>query len=467
MERYGKFYGCDKTGRYETLLYARELDMLMARCGAKNPGAAVDAAINPLCSFQLFSQYSDNKQDEYPVSLCYIPRHLSKLDAFREMNEPVYAVAVNGFEHKARDTNYSCAVLVSRQEMLSDGAYNYLDQIFGTPLVSWQEMYLLREKGVKPDVNMTPSKVTPVLKSADQAAICAVVDALYADKKHIFICLEQGRTFNKRSVDLLTQIYSLLPPRLAVETGFVTYQPVAKVQELIAATGIKISVYPAEAAATLPEATDSTLVLDLNRPETVQVNPRSKVVKAVMWWAGLTWDQRREAMAKLFADRNIALLDMEKYVEITAAFAQNDLLTGKMKNASFPDVESIRKVYENDPILSKHISWVTEVFLSLLKAKGKDVRALKGEVIAQAKVADLRQNKELLNHYLGQYEFLGKLLPEDSAVAALNSAVGPITQIQKEADAAAINAAKEEVRKKEQELAVIGQRHQEELLCSD
>ena len=98
-------------------------------------------------------------------------------------------MAVNGFEHKARDTNYSCAVLVSRQEMLSDGAYNYLDQIFGTPLVSWQEMYLLREKGVKPDVNMTPSKVTPVLKSADQAVICAVVDALYADKKHIYICL--------------------------------------------------------------------------------------------------------------------------------------------------------------------------------------------------------------------------------------------------------------------------------------
>lgn len=463
MERYGKFYGCDKTGRYETLLYARELDMLMARCGAKNPGAAVDAAINPLCAFQLFPQYSDNKQDEYPVSLCYIPRHLSKLDAFREMNEPVYAVAVNGFEHKARDTNYSCAALISRQEMLSEGPFNYLDQIFGTPLVSWQDMYLLREKGQKPDVNMTPAKVTPVLKNADQAVICAVVDAIYADKKHIYICLEQGRTFNKRSVDLLTQIYSLLPPRLAIETGFVTYQPVNKVQELIATTGIKISVYPAEAASNLPAETESTVVMDLNRPETVRVNPKSKVVKGVQWWANLGWDQRREAMAKLFADRNTFLLDVEKYVEITASFAQNDLLTGKLKNAAFPDVDSIQKVYESDPVLSKGITWITTEFLKLLKAKGRNVAALKGEVIAQAKVAELQKNKELLQKYSGQYEFLSKLQAGDSSVAALQSIVDPVMRIQREQDQGLIAAAEAEAAQKTQELAAANTAHAAEV----
>ena len=56
-------------------------------------------------------------------------------------------------------------------------------------------------------------------------------------------------------------------------------------------------------------------------------------------------------------------------------------------------LEKARAAYENDPVLSKNISWVTEVFLSLLKAKGIDVRALKGEAVAQAKVADLRQRK--------------------------------------------------------------------------
>lgn len=462
MERYGKFFGCDAAGRYEALRAANGLSQFLIRCGAKNAGAAMDAVTQTVCRFDRFEEYYKSSPDDYPVSLCYVPMHLYKKEAFREMTEPVYAIAVNGLENKARDTKYACCAVTSARELLESEEFNYLDQIFGTPLVSWKDMYRLREEKQELDYTMTPAKVNPVLKQADINAVCSVVDAIYAGKKHIVICIESGYSFNRRSLDFLQQVYSLLPPRLAVETGFVTYQPKATAEYLAETAGVRIQVVPAEAVTLLPEADENTVVLNLNNPAGIKPDTRSRVFRCAMWWARLTWDQRREAMKALFADKAISLLDAQKYVEITAAFSENDFLNGRMKDLRFTDIDSIRKVYENDPVLSKNIGWITAqfcVFVAKRLGEGTTLRSLKGQALANAKIAELRGDRALALTYNDQYQFVSKLEAEDSAKAAIRFAEAGIRQIAEEKAQAKIDTAQRNLEAEKQARAADAQAH--------
>ena len=463
MERYGKFFGCDKTGRYEALKASSGLSQFLIRCGAKNAGAAMDAITQTVCRFKRFDKYYENPQDDYPVSLCYVPMHLYRKEAFQEMTEPVYSVTVNGNENKARDTVYACCAIVSRKEMLEGDTFNHLDHIFGTPLITWQDMYRLREERQDLDYSMTPVKVTPVLKKSDLNAVCSVVEAIYAGKKNICICTENGFNFNKRSLDFLMQVYSLLPPRLAVEIGFVTYQPRDVVEMLAESAGVRISVVPGEAAATLPAADENTFALDLNN---AKVESKGKVYKCAMWWSNLSWDQRREAMKALFADRTINIIDAEKYVEITAAFSGSDFLNGRLNDKRFENVEQLREFYENDPVLSKNIGWVTAQFREFAAKRlpsGVKLNTLKGQALANVKLAELEGDSAAAKKYSDQYQFISKLEAGDSGKSALKYAEAGITAAAKRQAEVEVNAARAALYKEQQAREADRQEHAQQM----
>ena len=126
MERYGQFLGCDQKGAYVTLKTTPGLVDFLSRNGATSPSTANQVVVSTLTRFERFDGYFDYPANRYPVSVCYAPMHLVKKgEAYKGM-KPLYAIAVNGAENKARDTSYGCCTMMSREEILEGKGYTYL-----------------------------------------------------------------------------------------------------------------------------------------------------------------------------------------------------------------------------------------------------------------------------------------------------------------------------------------------------
>ena len=373
MDRYTYLYGTNLENTYCTLAYSDRLPDFLKSIGATSPGATIEAARkyvnvhNKLCT-------GSDKALNTGVSVCYLPMYLRKLPYMPDNLKPFCAMGISGRENlQGRDTFYDKTVFIPMEYMLEsmeEGGkrFTYLDQIFGTHLLSWQEVRDHRLKIDTLNCNELPEIVTPKLQNKDFSVIVNTIKALFRGET-IVIRLEEDCTFNARSQQVLMQIYSLLYPALAMETGFAAvYTDPQNMAAMRTETSVRIFVVPAEFD--LSAVTDGdVLKLDLNNPATIPVIDReekrsNKLTRSICQWAGLNWSQRREAMEVLFRNINEKFLDSSEFVRITEDFF-NDIFFAWQKepvqNASVSSLEELKCLYDSFPLCSR-ISWVRELF---------------------------------------------------------------------------------------------------------
>lgn len=392
MERYGQFYGTNNTGHYVELGTSQGMTAFLQRNGAQNPGAVCAEIAKPLSHFKQFEDYDKATSDDYPVSVCYVPMHLDRTnESFRGM-KPLYAIAVNGNENRERDTSYSCFAVMSQEEILA-GTYTHLDHIFGTPLVSWMELCELREQNIKKDYSMTPSRVEIPIREKDRSVVVFGVKTIYSGAC-LVIRVEKGFGFNRRAMELLSQIYSLLPPRLAVETGFVTYQTESAAQAIQERTGVRVYVIPAEAE--FPKLKGDVVRLDMNEPAII-LEEKDDVVKAAKWWSKQEYSQRIEAMRTIFGDPRLSLMDAEEYGKRTRSLSEE---VKKLKNPGemrISDPEGLKRWYNSFSESARSIEWIRKRIRAnaqKLLAQGLTLEQLEAEAAARLVMIGQQENPD-------------------------------------------------------------------------
>lgn len=341
MSRYGIFYGTGNSDAYTTLGYTDGLLQFLRDLGAQNPSYTIDTVSQLSGIFSELPGYRELPSG-YPVSLRYIPMHLNKRTDMPKTMKPLYVISAKGYEHTKRNAIYSCLALMDREELDGASGLNCLDLIFGTPLVKWTHMKAVRE-GRAVDYRMPPKKVTHLGDSPDDKAVLSAVAAIYAEKR-VVLKLEEGADFNLRSRELLTKIYSLMPPQLAAEVGFATYVSAGEIKELVDATGIRIFVLPHEAdAGTLGE---DFLLLDCTQLTVPDWENSKDVLAYLKKWNALPLEERTDALSKLFKNIGSGFKDSGEYVRISRDFFDGDFFAWCKQGKSIPQAGTVRTLAE-------------------------------------------------------------------------------------------------------------------------
>ena len=394
MDRYTYLYGTNLENTYCTLAYSDRLPEFLKSIGATSPSATIETARkyvnvhNKLCT-------GSDKALNTGVSVCYLPMYLRKLPYMPDSLKPFCAVGISGRENlQGRDTFYDKTVFIPMEYMLEsmeeDGKrFTYLDQIFGTHLLSWQEVRDHRLKIDTLNCNELPEIINPKLQNKDFSVIVNTIKALFRGET-VVIRLEADCAFNVRAQQLLTQIYSLLYPALAMETGFAAvYIDPQNMATMRTETSVRIFVVPAEFD--LSAVTDGDILkLDLKNPATITPIDReekksNKLTRSICQWATLSWPQRREAMEVLFRNINEKFLDSSEFIRITEDFFSDSFFSWQkepVQTASISSLEELKYLYDSFPLCNR-ISWMRELFKAKLPSLLGSRRALEDLVSEQ------------------------------------------------------------------------------------
>lgn len=303
MDRYSTLYATNQAGGYSRLGSSPKLRaFLERRIGAADVTDVVEAVEQVLRvqNFVIHPGYGAERTNNKPVAIRYAPMHLYKKKNMPDSMREFCALGVNGAENRNDATRvifYTHTHMFPVNLMVKSGEYNYLDQLFGTRVLTSREVELHRAGKHSISFDTVPDKVYPVIY-ADRNCVFQAVEALY-EGKNVVIRLEEGAEFNTRAKDVLMQIYSLLQPRKAVETGFATYQNVAEIPGLCKETSIRIFVVPAGVKVdTLEQAGFAVLDLSAGAVAPVAKTPFTEALKT---WAGMDWSTRQPLMETLFA----------------------------------------------------------------------------------------------------------------------------------------------------------------------
>ena len=372
MNRYGMFDGTDRENKYINIGRSEGIYKFISDIGATSVQYTIDEICKVSAGFTRLPGYMEQPENKRPVAVRYIPMHLGKRDDMPKSMKPVYTLSIIGDENSERAANYHCTVVMDESALLGQKNVNYLTQIFGTPLVSWQEIKNIRENQAikkRTDWALTPEAYIPNMIPEDRNAVLAAVNAIY-DEKCVFIKLEKGCVFNDRSFEILGQIYSMLQPKLAAEVGFASYQATNGIYDLINKAGIKIFVLTHDAE--LPRDSSSVL-LDLNHPETIRLDTEDKRTQILWQWYSLGWEKRREAMDKLFRTQNVDFKDPDTFVRISQELFEGDFVKwvrlgkGIPEAGTITDLVQLKAKYDSFPILKYNISWLDELFGKMVK----------------------------------------------------------------------------------------------------
>lgn len=373
MDRYTYLYGTNLENTYCALAYSDRLPEFLKSIGATSSSATIEAARKYVNVHNKLYIGSD-KILNTDVSICYLPMYLRKLPHMPDSLKPFCAVGISGRENlQGRDSFYDKTVFIPMEYMLESVEENgkrftYLDQIFGTHLLSWQEVKDHRLKIDTVNCNELPETIEPKLHNKDFSLIVNTIKAIF-DGKAVIIRLEDDCAFNERAKQVLTQIYSLLYPALAMETGFAAvYVDQKEIARLRAETSVRIFVVPAAFdLATVPDG--DVLKLDLENPAAIPVidpgeKRSNKLTRSICQWANLNWTQRQEAMEVLFRHINEKFLDPNEFIYITESFFNDSFFTWikeKSNNGSVASLEELKQIYDRFPICN-HISWTRKMF---------------------------------------------------------------------------------------------------------
>ena len=366
MDRYSTIRGTIASGAEMRLAESDGLSAFLQSLGALDANSVLQVVDSQLRGFERLTGYETEKQNQKPVAIRYAPMHLYKMRGMERVR-PFCALSVSGVENREdRISQYSQTFIFSHEQALrgTDG-YNYLDMLLGTELLSWKTLELYRNKQASLECDSPLRKIIPKIEAHDLIVTLKTVEAIY-QKKNVVIQLEPNFSFNDRALSLLAGIYSLLPPRLAVEVGYATYQRAADIPKIVERNSIRIFVLPAgESVGQLP---DSFLHLDLaTTPTPVKKTP---LMETLVKWVQFPWERRQSAMQELFKDER-EYQDEALFVQkSTACFdsirSAEQWSRDTSKNGTISSLEELYAEYEAHQ--SQYVPWFDEMFRNRITA---------------------------------------------------------------------------------------------------
>ena len=374
MDRYSTIRGTIASGAEMRLAESDGLSAFLQSLGALDANSVLQVVDSQLRGFERLTGYETEKQNQKPVAIRYAPMHLYKMRGMEKVR-PFCALSVSGVENREdRISQYSQTFVFSHEQALrgTDG-YNYLDMLLGTELLSWKTLELYRNKQASLECDSPLRKIIPKIEAHDLIVTLKTVEAIY-QKKNVVIQLEPNFSFNDRALSLLAGIYSLLPPRLAVEVGYATYQRAADIPKIVERNSIRIFVLPAgESVGQLP---DSFLLLDLaTTPTPVKKTP---LMETLVKWVQFPWERRQSAMQELFKDER-EYQDETLFVQkSTACFdairSAEQWSRDTSKNGTISSLEELYAEYEAHQ--SQYVPWFDEMFRNRIAALLKSPNTL-------------------------------------------------------------------------------------------
>ena len=370
MDRYSTIRGTIASGAEMRLAESDGLSAFLQSLGALDANSVLQVVDSQLRGFERLTGYETEKQNQKPVAIRYAPMHLYKMRGMEKVR-PFCALSVSGVENREdRISQYSQTFIFSHEQALrgTDG-YNYLDMLLGTELLSWKTLELYRNKQASLECDSPLRKIIPKIEAHDLIVTLKTVEAIY-QKKNVVIQLEPNFSFNDRALWLLAGIYSLLPPRLAVEVGYATYQRAADIPKIVERNSIRIFVLPAgESVGQLP---DSFLLLDL--ATTAAPVKKTPLMETLVKWAQFPWERRQSAMQELFKDEREYQDETIFVQKSTACFdairSAEQWSRDTSKNGTISSLEELYAEYEAHQ--SQYVPWFDEMFrkriAALLKA---------------------------------------------------------------------------------------------------
>ena len=215
MNRYSMLWGTSPSGEYRLLWSSRGMADFLGSLGATDRGKTADTTQNILRAFGDFPDYPAQPSDDKPVAIHYAPMHLYKLPEFPAELKPFCALSVTGAENRpgGRNSTYSQTFLFPCELMRGkEKGVNALDLLFGTHLLSWQEVKAFRDKTRTPNFDAAPRKVQPEFTDLQTALYAASVLLESRGEKNLILRLEKDRSFNRRALALLAAFPGDLSP---------------------------------------------------------------------------------------------------------------------------------------------------------------------------------------------------------------------------------------------------------------
>ena len=366
MDRYSTIRGTIASGAEMRLAESDGLSAFLQSLGALDANSVLQVVDSQLRGFERLTGYETEKQNQKPVAIRYAPMHLYKMRGMERVR-PFCALSVSGVENREdRISQYSQTFVFSHEQALrgTDG-YNYLDMLLGTEPLSWKTLELYRNKQASLECDSPLRKIIPKIEAHDLIVTLKTVEAIY-QKKNVVIQLEPNFSFNDRALSLLAGIYSLLPPRLAVEVGYATYQRAADIPKIVERNSIRIFVLPAEES--VGQLPDSFLLLDLaTTPTPVKKTP---LMETLVKWAQFPWERRQSAMQELFKDEREYQDETIFVRKSTACFdairSTEQWSRDTSKNGTISSLEELYAEYEAHQ--SQYVPWFDEMFRNRITA---------------------------------------------------------------------------------------------------
>lgn len=448
MKRYGMIAGMGADSRYTTLTQSPGLLKYISEYGADNPARAMEYIDSMVKGFDILAGYSEEPQDNYPVAVRYAPLHLSGKDEYFQGTKPFYVLHMEGEDYREgkRTNQYSLTVFLDKQQLLSDEEYGYLDQLLGLRGLSNGQMNLLRSRKSDFDHTALPAKCSPRLQVEDTKVVFPAVEALLSGRKTV-IRVDRKQPFNDRAFCLLEQIYSLLPPKLAVETGFATYMEPTDVRRISERTGIKLYIMPADEL--LDFVDKDALILDLSHPETLPACS-DLMGKSLTAWARLSWEERQEALKCLFAAARS--WDSQTYIRLTKEFFTDPFFQFKPTAQNLTTLEELMAQFETCMVFRYNIGWITKqlrLYVQRMVAPNVNLLKLKAEAVVKARAAESEQDRR---KYTGLYRFADVIAPGDASSYAVLQAQSALEETIRSQTEASIRQAQEETTRVRQDM---------------
>ena len=351
MERYSRL--CQTggpSGGTRELVKSGELETFLRQLGILNFQAGCDAVEQTLSGFRRLSQSDDLPPEQRPMLIRYSPIELAGQPGWAQDVMPFLALCATGTDGRGQQRHHT---YFFRPGLLRRaGVYHYLDHLFGS--------HFAVTSGEDADPDLPPLRVEPAVRPED-APLVKLAAAAILKKRCILLKLEKDCDFNRRAMELLAQIYALLPPELAIQTGFSSYQDPNQLEKLMRTTPIRIFLTHADCDCSASDP--GYLYFDLNQPLNLQLATQQakdfQVGKALLtyltYWHSMPWWERQPLMELLFADEK-HLPNEQSYCSITGSFVREPFIQWINRNpdrGTITSLEELKEKYDSFPICDR------------------------------------------------------------------------------------------------------------------
>ena len=234
MERYSRLCTLLR-GTPQELGCSEKLSTFLRQLGFMDLQPVYDVIDRELADFRDLTGCEALPPQERPMLLRYRPFSLADRPGWARDVVPFLALCAAGLDDSGavcRHTYFFQSKLLQKA-----GEFQYLDYLFGTRFAIPSQTDTAALQRI--DFEQPPVRVEPLFRE-EEALLVRLAAAALLKKRPIVLKLEKNCTFNRRALELLSQIYSLLPPALAIQTGFSAYQDPRQLEELIQTSPIRI-----------------------------------------------------------------------------------------------------------------------------------------------------------------------------------------------------------------------------------